>query len=302
VPSPPAAPQRAADGELLLTGPVRAAQLFIDTVRSAIVTVNAGVHFVDSSPSNGIYSTDPYAKRCALRPARPAPAHDRPAQGAARAAGSLPLPCQSRDGRAAQHSVEACLACCSRCCQARAPSAPRAASRWGIDGSDPKMGDTHFYNYGSDCTDVRVYPRSKFVSEFGTQSYPSFSVLRNVTAPSDWAYDSAMSNYRCAPPAARAPEPRPPAPALHPRQGGAVPAGPHQCCAVACPRLVHALGMHEHTLSPSAHGAGDAARSRRPQAAPRQRQPAAGGADGARVQGARRQGRHVLQRRAGRRV
>lgn len=59
------------------------------------------------------------------------------------------------------------------------------------------MGDTHFYNYGSDCTDVRIYPRSKFVSEFGTQSYPSFSVLRNVTAPSDWAYDSAMSNYRC---------------------------------------------------------------------------------------------------------
>ena len=74
----------------------------------------------------------------------------------------------------------------------RAPSC-----RWGIDGSDPKMGDTHFYNYGSDCTDVRIYPRSKFVSEFGTQSYPSFSVLRNVTAPSDWAYDSAMSNYRC---------------------------------------------------------------------------------------------------------
>ena len=50
--------------------------------------------------------------------------------------------------------------------------------RWGIDGSDPKTGDTHFYNYGSDCTDVRFYPRSKFVSEFGTQSYPSFSVLQ----------------------------------------------------------------------------------------------------------------------------
>ena len=60
------------------------------------------------------------------------------------------------------------------------------------------MGDTHFYNYGSDCTDVRFYPRSKFVSEFGTQSYPSFSVLQNVTSPSDWSYTSDMSNYRCA--------------------------------------------------------------------------------------------------------
>ena len=74
----------------------------------------------------------------------------------------------------------------------------RDAFRWGVDGSDPKMGDTHFYNYGSDCTDVRFYPRSKFVSEFGTQSYPSFSVLQNVTSPSDWSYTSDMSNYRCA--------------------------------------------------------------------------------------------------------
>ncbi|KAK9835150.1 hypothetical protein WJX81_001501 [Elliptochloris bilobata] len=105
-------------------------QLFVETVRGALVAVHPTANFVDSSPSNGVYSTSPYSKR------------------------------------------------------------------WGIDGSDPKMGDTHFYNYGSDCTDVRLYPRSKFVSEFGTQSFTSFSVLRNVTAPSDWSYDSDMSNYR----------------------------------------------------------------------------------------------------------
>ena len=40
------------------------AQLFVDTVRSAIVAVRPTAPFVDSSPSNGVYSTDPYSKRC----------------------------------------------------------------------------------------------------------------------------------------------------------------------------------------------------------------------------------------------
>ena len=42
------------------------AQLFVDTVRSAIVAVRPTAPFVDSSPSNGVYSTDPYSKRCGL--------------------------------------------------------------------------------------------------------------------------------------------------------------------------------------------------------------------------------------------
>ena len=41
-----------------------------------------------------------------------------------------------------------------------------------------------------------MYPRSKFVSEFGFQSYPSFGALKNVTVPEDWSYTSAMMNYR----------------------------------------------------------------------------------------------------------
>lgn len=72
--------------------------------------------------------------------------------------------------------------------------------RWGLDASDPRWGDGHYYNYGGDCLDPRVYPRAKFVSEFGFQSYPSFSVLKEVSAPEDWAYNSAFTNYRCAPP------------------------------------------------------------------------------------------------------
>ncbi len=133
------------------------------------------------------------------------------------------------------------------------PSAAHAAPRWGIDGSDPKMGDTHFYNYGSDCTDVRVYPRSKFVSEFGTQSYPSFSVLRNVTAPSDWAYDSAMSNYRCAPPAARPPTLRSRA-LLRPLRTLAR-AAPRLRARTAAPSLrARVFLQHEHTTSPLVRG------------------------------------------------
>ena len=68
--------------------------------------------------------------------------------------------------------------------------------RWGIDASDPRWGDGHYYDYTGDCLDTRVYPRSKFVSEFGFQSYPSFGALKNVTVPEDWSYTSAMMNYR----------------------------------------------------------------------------------------------------------
>ena len=72
--------------------------------------------------------------------------------------------------------------------------------RWGLDASDPRWGDGHYYDYTGDCLDTRVYPRSKFVSEFGFQSYPSFNVLKNVTAPEDWSYTSSMMNYRCGSP------------------------------------------------------------------------------------------------------
>ena len=70
--------------------------------------------------------------------------------------------------------------------------------RWGIDASDPRWGDGHYYNYGGDCLDTRIYPRAKFVSEFGFQSYPSFLTAKEATAPQDWSYTSPMFNFRCA--------------------------------------------------------------------------------------------------------
>lgn len=41
--------------------------LFVETVRKAVVAVDPGMPFVDSSPSKGVYSLDPYTKRSALK-------------------------------------------------------------------------------------------------------------------------------------------------------------------------------------------------------------------------------------------
>lgn len=42
-------------------------RLFVYTIREALLKVDQNATFVDSSPSNGITSEDPYHKRCALR-------------------------------------------------------------------------------------------------------------------------------------------------------------------------------------------------------------------------------------------
>ncbi|XP_042338594.1 beta-mannosidase-like, partial [Plectropomus leopardus] len=43
---------------------------------------------------------------------------------------------------------------------------------------DPHYGDTHFYSYTEDCWDWRTFPRTRFASEYGFQSWPSFSTLQ----------------------------------------------------------------------------------------------------------------------------
>lgn len=45
---------------------------------------------------------------------------------------------------------------------------------------DPLYGDTHFYSYLLDCWDWRTFPRTRFASEYGFQSWPSFSTLQPV--------------------------------------------------------------------------------------------------------------------------
>uniref|UniRef100_A0A6Q2XDM2 Beta-mannosidase n=1 Tax=Esox lucius TaxID=8010 RepID=A0A6Q2XDM2_ESOLU len=75
-----------------------------------------------------------------------------------------------------------------------------AESQWeGWVSRDPynlHYGDTHYYNYTHDCWDWTALPRARFASEYGFQSWPSFSTLRKVSKPEDWSYGSTFSHHR----------------------------------------------------------------------------------------------------------
>uniref|UniRef100_A0A8C4NSL6 Beta-mannosidase n=1 Tax=Dicentrarchus labrax TaxID=13489 RepID=A0A8C4NSL6_DICLA len=61
---------------------------------------------------------------------------------------------------------------------------------------DPHYGDTHFYSYILDCWDWRNFPRTRFASEYGFQSWPSFSTLQPVSIKEDWSYTSNFTSHR----------------------------------------------------------------------------------------------------------
>lgn len=48
------------------------------------------------------------------------------------------------------------------------------------DPYDPHYGDTHYYSYYNDCWDWTAFPRTRFASEYGFQSWPSLSTLSKV--------------------------------------------------------------------------------------------------------------------------
>lgn len=56
--------------------------------------------------------------------------------------------------------------------------------------------DIHFYNYLADVFNPDLYPRAKFVSEFGFQSFPSWTIYHKYTSQPDWNRDSKMSDHR----------------------------------------------------------------------------------------------------------
>uniref|UniRef100_A0A672HVY4 beta-mannosidase n=1 Tax=Salarias fasciatus TaxID=181472 RepID=A0A672HVY4_SALFA len=64
------------------------------------------------------------------------------------------------------------------------------------DPYDPLYGDVHFYSYLADCWDWRTFPRTRFTSEYGFQSWPSFSTLQPISRSEDWSYDSNFSSHR----------------------------------------------------------------------------------------------------------
>ncbi|KAF8774431.1 Beta-mannosidase like protein [Argiope bruennichi] len=53
---------------------------------------------------------------------------------------------------------------------------------------DNLYGDVHFYDYFGSEWNPDTYPRARFVSEYGFQSFPSFESLANVSNPQDWQY------------------------------------------------------------------------------------------------------------------
>ena len=55
--------------------------------------------------------------------------------------------------------------------------------------------DVHFYDYNNDCQDYRIYPRARFVSEFGFQSWPSAASLRDVSSKEDWGSFQAFWRF-----------------------------------------------------------------------------------------------------------
>jgi beta-mannosidase len=104
-------------------------KLYADTVFAAAQSVLGSFAWVDSSPSNGLLSVDPYVKL------------------------------------------------------------------WS-QASTPTAGDMHFYDYDMDCENTDLFPSSRFVSEFGFQSQPSFQTYSSVLNATDFFKDSEMMLYR----------------------------------------------------------------------------------------------------------
>jgi len=57
-------------------------------------------------------------------------------------------------------------------------------------------GDNHYYNYKENNWDWTTYPKTRFASEYGFQSYPSFEILEPVSEIWDWSFSSAWMTHR----------------------------------------------------------------------------------------------------------
>ncbi|XP_028176532.1 beta-mannosidase [Ostrinia furnacalis] len=62
---------------------------------------------------------------------------------------------------------------------------------------DPHFGDTHYYNYIADNWNDNTYPLTRFASEYGFQSLPSLSTMRQAAEkPEDFSLQSEYSKHR----------------------------------------------------------------------------------------------------------
>ena len=79
------------------------------------------------------------------------------------------------------------------------PSNGLASEQEGYIASNPYSslyGDTHYYNYREDNWDWRIYPRTRFASEYGFQSWPAWEVIEPVSEVWDWSFSSAWMGHR----------------------------------------------------------------------------------------------------------
>ena len=60
----------------------------------------------------------------------------------------------------------------------------------------PIYGDTHYYNYRENNWDWTIYPKTRFASEYGFQSFPAFAIVQSVSAPEDWSILSRWVEMR----------------------------------------------------------------------------------------------------------
>ena len=64
------------------------------------------------------------------------------------------------------------------------------------NGYDPFQGDVHSYLYSIDCWDITKYATSRFMSEFGLQSWPSFSTMSQYLPEDEWFFTSDLMENR----------------------------------------------------------------------------------------------------------
>jgi beta-mannosidase len=69
------------------------------------------------------------------------------------------------------------------------------AKLWG-SASTTTAGDMHYYNYDADCEDISSIPEPRFISEFGSQSHPSFLTYRPVLNDADMHPNSEVIRFR----------------------------------------------------------------------------------------------------------
>eukprot|EP01084_Bolivina_argentea_P281131 480967_1 len=61
---------------------------------------------------------------------------------------------------------------------------------------DAYYGDVHQYLYNKDCWNIDIYVKARFVSEFGWQSWPSYSTMSKYLSPDQHYYNSPVMQNR----------------------------------------------------------------------------------------------------------